>query len=481
MPTTNCATGTLTPFVPSAERPWDKFRIMHLYRRMAFGATPMQVEAALALDPAELVDQLVDEAINLPLTPEPVWSNWNISDYDDFFPQRQEQYVQWVVQWFNDMLANGFREKLALFWHNHFVTRFEAYDCPSYLYKYHKLLQEYALGNFRMFTERMGTTPAMLYFLNGVQSTNLSPNENYARELYELFTLGQDNGYTQQDIAETARALTGWVGTFTFCGPVGFVPERHDDGVKTIFGQTGNWGFPEVHDILFEQRADEVATFICSKIYRHFVHPNANEAVVAELATIFKDNNFELAPVFRALFKSDHFFDDYVIGTEVKSPTDFLINLVRESGMSYTDEVLEVLTYYTFILGQELFSPVDVAGWTGNRTWINSNTLTGRWQAAEYYIGSIFQSFPNDLVGLAVDLSGNSNDPALVTREIIDHFIPNGLNDPMAYARATDVFKWEVPQNYYDDGSWNLGWNTVPAQVGLLLLHIVRLPEIQLM
>jgi uncharacterized protein (DUF1800 family) len=481
MVTTNCATGTLAPFVPSAERPWDKHRIMHLYRRMGFGATPLQVESALALDPADLVDQLVDEAINMPLAEEPVWSDWNINDYTDFFPERQEQYVGWIIKWFNDMLANGFREKLALFWHNHFVTRFETYECPSYMYQYHKLLQEYALGNFKEFTVKMGQTPAMLRFLDGALSTNLLPNENYARELYELFTLGQDNGYTQADIEETARALTGWVGNAAFCGPIGFLPEYFDDGVKTIFGQTGNWNYLDVHDILFDQRSDEIAQFICGKIYSHFVHPNINESIVAELATIFKDNNYELAPVFRALFKSDHFFDDYVVGTVVKSPTDYLINFIRESGFTYNDQVLESMTYFCFLLGQELFSPPDVSGWAGNRTWINNNTLTARWQATEFYIGTIYEFVPTDFVDLAVDLSGNSNDPAYVTQQIVEHFIPKGLDTSMALERAIDVFKWEVPQNYYDDGSWNLAWDTVPVQVALLILHIVRLPEFQLM
>lgn len=481
MITTNCASGTLAPFVPSAEQPWDKKRIMHLYRRMAFGATAEQVESAMALTPGQVVDSLVDEAINMPLTPEPEWSDWNINDYTDFFVQREEQYVGWVVQWFNDMLANGFREKLALFWHNHFVTRFQAYECTSYMYQYHKLLQQHALGNFKTFTHEIGRTPAMLYFLNGVQNTSISPNENYARELYELFTMGQDNGYTQMDIAETARALTGWVGNFAYCGPVGFVQEYHDSGSKTIFGQTGNWNYDDVHNILFDQRRDEVATYICSKIYKHFVHPDVKEEIVAELAAIFKDNDFELAPVFRTLFKSEHFFDEYIIGTVVKSPVDYQLNFVRESGLTYTPEILEIMTYFSFLLGQELFSPPDVAGWSGNRTWVNNNTLTGRWQASEFYIGTIYQNIATDFVDLAISLTDNSNDPIFITQEIVDHFIPAGLNNPDAYDRAIAVFKWEVPQNYYDEGSWNLAWETAPVQVALLLLHIVRLPEFQLM
>ena len=242
MTVTNCAMGTIDVYVPSIEKPWDNNRVLHLYRRLGFGASPEMVEEALNQQPADLIDSLIDEAISLPLSPEPEWADWNENDYDDFFPQRQEQYVNWMHQWMEDMVTNGLRDKLALFWHNHYVTKFDSYLCPSYMYKYHKVLQENALGNFKAFTKAIGQTPAMRHFLNGVQNTNISPNENYARELYELFTLGQDNGYTQQDITETARALTGWVGGFIFCGPVGFLPEYFDDGEKTIFGQIGNWG-----------------------------------------------------------------------------------------------------------------------------------------------------------------------------------------------------------------------------------------------
>ena len=476
----NCATGTIDPYVPSPEKPWNKIRAMHLYRRMGFGASPEMVENALSQNPSDLIDALVDEALNLPLSPEPEWSNWTENDYDDFFPQRQEQFVSWVIQWMSDMVNNGFRDKLTLFWHNHFVTRFEAYVCTSYMYKYHKVLQENAMGNFKDFVKAIGQTPAMLYFLNGVQNTNLSPNENYARELYELFTLGQDNGYTQADITETARALTGWVGNFTFCGPVGFVQEYFDNGEKTIFDQTGNWNYNDVHDILFDQRTTLIANFVCEKIYKFFVHPDPAPEIVEALATTFIENNFELAPVFRQLFKSEHFFDEYVIGTQVKSPVDFYLNFIKDGGMPIDDQLLEAVTYYTYIMGQELFNPVDVAGWPGNRSWINNNTLTGRWQTLDFVIFYMYENFPNLLVDLAKHLSDNSNDPDFIAQQIVDHFITNGMNTTTAYERATDVFKWEVPQNYYDLGTWNLDWDTAPAQVALLIQHIARLPEFQL-
>jgi uncharacterized protein (DUF1800 family) len=417
----------------------------------------------------------------LPPSPAPLWANWTVQDYTNFPQEREQQLFEWMTGWMQSMLENGFREKLALFWHNHFVTQFTEYQCPSYMYQYLTLLQENSLGNFKTFVHAVGTTPAMLVFLNGVQNTSISPNENYARELYELFTLGQDNGYTQDDIEETARALTGWVGYAVGCGPIGFVSVLHDADEKTIFGQTGNWGYDEVHDILFEQRADLIATFICSKIYRHFVHPEVDEGIVEEMAATFKENNFELAPVFRQIFKSEHFFDPYVIGTEVKSPVEHFLTFIKDGGFQYNSEVLEIMVYYSYLLGQTLFNPIDVAGWQGNRTWIDTNTLTGRWQSLGFYIYFMYENYPELLVDLARTLTGDSNDPDFIAQEVVNHFTPNGLNSPEAYDRATDVFKWEVPENYFDTGAWNLNWPTASIQVAVLLEHISKLPEFQLM
>ncbi|MFM9949920.1 MAG: DUF1800 family protein [Saprospiraceae bacterium] len=481
MVTVNCATGTLAPYVPSAAMPWNRQRALHLYRRLGFGATPQEVEAALAQNPVALVDSLIDAAIALPPTPPPVWADWDINDYTDFGQQTQEQLIAYVTDWVKDMIANGLREKMALFWSNHLVARYETYVCPSYLYQYHTLLQTHALGNYKTFVYEMGKTPAMLIFLNGVQNTLFSPNENYARELYELFTLGQDNGYTQEDIVNTARALTGWNGFTVACAPIPYVPFLHDNGNKTIFGQTGNWGYDEVHNILFTQRDDEIAHHICAKLYRTFVHPEVKEEIVAELATTFKNNNWELAPVLRQLFRSEHFFDEFVIGAEVKSPTELMLNLIRESGNTFNDEIIEVSTYLIYNLGQELFNPTDVAGWPGNREWIDSSSLTGRWLACDAYLYGMYENFPQVLVNLAKTLSGNSTDPEVVARAIADFYTPNGLYSDEAYVRAVAAFKWEVPQNYYDNGLWNLDWPTAPAQTALLLRNLSRLPEFQLM
>ncbi len=477
----NCVTGTLAPYEPGVDAPWNKRRIQHLYRRLGFGLRPDQLEAALDAAPSEWVDALIDAAIDKPLPAEPEWAYWTVADYESQ-EQAIEQIGVWRRQWLTDMLTDGVRERIALFWHNHFVTRLNDYNCPSYLYQYHRLLQQYALGNFRDFVYEIGKTPAMLVFLNGIQNTRFSPNENYARELYELFTLGADNGYTQADIVDTARALTGWNGVDDYCGPIDFVPFLHDDGAdKTIFGQTGNWGYDEVHEILFNQRGELIAEYICRKIYAFFVSPEVDETIVGELAGVFLENDFELAPVFRQLFKSEHFFDDAIIGIKVKSPLDFHLHYLVEGNFTFEDQqLLDGLLYLNAQLGQDLFNPVDVAGWQGDRSWVDSNTMTGRWQSLRLFLFYAYENYPAELVDLARNLTNDSNDPYFIVQQIVEHFLPNGLQTADAYDRATTVFKGEIPENYYEDGQWSLYWDTAPAQVALLLDHLLRQPEFQL-
>ena len=477
----NCATGTLAPYVPSSTMPWTMLRVQHLYRRFGFGASEEVIINSLVSSPNDIVDQLFEQALNTPNLAEPEWANWSIDDYTEFADEATAQVLEYGNAWIGSMLSHGPKERITLFWHNHFVTRFEEVFCPSWLFEYHQLLQTYALGNFRDFLYEMGKTPAMLVFLNGVQNTFIEPNENYGRELLELFTLGQDNGYTQDDVVNAARALTGWNGFTTACSPITFTPFLHDNGAKTIFGQTGNWGYDELHDLLFTHRAEEMSTHICGKIYRHFVHPEENEVIVAGLAQTLRDNDWELEPVFRQLFKSEHFFDEYVIGVQVKSPLGMLNCLVSELKYDNIETVQSYILLAGYQLNQGVFNPPNVAGWPGDRDWINTSTISGRWQNTGFIIGNAFNIMPEIFRILAQNLTTETEtDPALVTQAIVDFFVPKGLTNPEDYDAAISVFKWEVPQNYYDENLWNLTWETAPAQVALLVQYISRIPEYQL-
>ncbi len=489
----NCAEGTLAVYSPSSSQPWNKQRVQHLYRRMGFGASLEQINDALSMEPADLVDQIIDQAIAAPLWEEPYWSNYSWMDFDnEGVGSNFDAAINWMTSWFGEMPQQSFREKMVLFWSNHFVTQFEVYELSSMLYDYHKCLMENAFGNFKTFVNHIGVNPAMLIYLSGSENTKESPNENYARELYELFTLGEGNGYTQEDIVETSRALTGYVVQTYLEYNHYFVSALHDENEKTIFGQTGNWGYDDVIDLLFEQRTDEIAQFICGKLYEFFVHPNQDEDIVSGLATTFKENNFELEPVLRQLFKSEHFFDAYNIGTIIKSPIDALISFSNELGLDFDGITFEEededgnLVQFTWKnsflwaatdMGQYVFSPVDVAGWPGNRNWLNSNTLAQRWQTSVWIIYYVAENQTEAFMQMIKSLCDNSNDPNEITVTIVDHIISGGFQSAEAYETATNVFKGDVPQNYYDSGLWNLDWEFAYYQVAALMVHIIRQPD----
>lgn len=479
----NCTTGSLLPYEPTADKPWNRQRIRHLFRRLGLGATPEQLHWAEALAPDALVDELLYGAFLQPLPVPPSWADWNYHDYpkDQFSDLSREQYILLSTYWIRAMQQeSGIREKWALFWHNHFVTRYEEYNCPSFQYAYYETLNTYALGNFKDFVRAIGETPAMLRFLNGLENTKHAPNENYARELFELFTLGENNGYTQQDIIEASRALTGFNGYQIQCDDITFKAETHDAAAKTIFGKTGQYDHAALIDLLFKERAASIAEYICTKIYQAFVHPVADQAIVEGLAETFIAARFELLPMLQQLFKSEHFFDEAVIGVQIKSPIELLVEFTREGGFDCTNEIRLWMLWGSYNQGQLLFQPPDVAGWRGNRAWIDANNLTGRWQLLDGVIYAFINQNQNYARQFLKDLTGQSKSPEVIVHAVIDHFFSRGLVSDLAYDAAVDVFKWEVPQNYYDAGIWSLDWDGVPLQFALLLSHLIRLPEFQL-
>ena len=261
----------LSAYVPSSAKPWNARRVAHLYRRMGFGASLAQIQQGLQMSPSDLIDQLLETAADLGPPDPPYWGGWTMDEYaanpdpNLVFIHRDELRRRWM----GEMLDEGIRAKMALFWHNHFVTELDVYGCNAFLWSYFSMIHDNAFGNFRIFTREMGKTGAMLIYLNGNLSIAGQPNENYARELMELFTMGESNGYTQADIVAMARALTGWRGNDYECDPPFFEPTLHDNTPKTIFGQTSNFGFTTAHNLIFTARANQVSEFITGKLYKH--------------------------------------------------------------------------------------------------------------------------------------------------------------------------------------------------------------------
>jgi len=481
---TSCNVSSLNVYQQTTENPWNEERVSHVFRRLGFGATKAQINGALSQSPENFIDNLIDQAIATPVSPSPSWANTTYQDYIDagldFDEETQNNHNELRITVFNNMLSNGLRERLTFFWSNHFVTALETYYCSHMLFKYYNTLQTHALGNFEDFVRTMGKTEAMLIYLNGAENSLYNPNENYARELYELFTLGVNNGYTQTDIVETSKALTGynhW--TNNWCSFIYFDESTFNPNDKTIFEQTGNWDYDDVITILFQERAPLIANFICTKLYKFFVSPTVNEDVVTALANIFVQD-FNIGNVLRVLFKSEHFFDERSIGTVVKSPFDMAIHYLKTTNFTIDDEHKQGIVWLNGNAGQILFNPPDVAGWQRDHDWINSSTLTGRWDTMGYLIWHTWNVDQEQLRTLAIESSGYSNDPYIVTKSIIDRFMPKELHTLEDYDAATDVFKYDVPQNYYDDGIWDLDWDSAPYQIILLLFHIIKMPEFQL-
>jgi len=486
----NCNTGTLAPY----NTPLDQLRAQHLYRRLGFSASVDTIDQAVGQNAATLVNTLVDQALATAPIPAPEWSEWTNANYpadDDLARQlRRAQREELNTAYGNGLLDNNLFDRMSVFWSNHFVTELDVYDCNSFLYEYVNCLQRNALGNFRTFVSEIGLTSAMLRYLDGAFNNRNRPNENYARELYELFTLGEGVGYTEEDIIETSRALTGYVNRGEVgCTKITFNPEQFDAEAKTILGQTGNWGYDDVITILFEQRADQIAFFISKKLYEYFVHPDSEAAeaqpILNGMAATFTSNNFEIAPVLRQLFASEHFFDETAIGVIIKSPFDLYLNIIKETNFGYSDGTVINFLDAAAMIGQELWDPVDVAGWQRDRQWINTNFIIGRWLTAEVFIEQFFQAdqaqFRNLGIGAAGPNGATINDPNVIARAIIDKFLPKGLLTDADYDVAITIFREPYEDtNMYESGSWNMLLDDTPSQVFLLLLHLVREPEFQL-
>ncbi len=482
------AVDALAPYEPSVDKPWNAQRVAHLYRRLGYGATYEEIEQGLLLHPGALVDRLLDQAAALPEPPPPQpedWSDWTTADYAGSFSKVEEHRRYLRHRWLSEMLDESVRAKMAHFWLNHFVTKIYIVGCNAYTWKYYALLNRLALGNFRQLVLEMGKNPAMLVFLNGNVNEAGNPNENYARELMELFTLGEGNGYTQMDVVEMSRALTGWRASFNDCTPHYFDSTKHDHGVKTILGATGPFDFDQAHLLIFEQRPQQAAEFIAGKLYRHLVAPTPDVAVVGALAKTFRDNDWELLPVLKQLLKSEHFFEERFFHAQIKSPLELLIGVLKMCGVRAAEHVeaawWDDVAFWLDKLGQTLFDPPNVAGWPGHRAWINESTLANRWKFTALLITLISKNAQvrQHLRNMAKSLSNNSKDPGVIVPACIEFFCGIPLENIPLQA-AIDTFKDGIPEHYYTDGSWNLDWDEAPYQVLQMLQYLARQPEFQL-
>lgn len=354
------------PYQPSPQSPWDIQKVGHLYRRAGFGATMPELETALKAGPEKTVDALLQGGPG-----------------GEQFEKDTDGWAQPFVRantgarlrdwWLYRMLytPHPLREKLTLFWHNHFATSNAKVQNAGFMLGQYHLMYRHALGNFRTLLVEMSSDPAMLKWLDTAGSKKASPNENYARELMELFSLGIGN-YTETDIRQAARAFTGWE---LQANKARFNPAQHDDGEKTVLGQTGKWKGDDIVRICLEQKSTPL--FITGKLYRFLVSDTvpATPEVLAPLAEQFRQSDFDFGAMVKTILRSNLFFSEKVYRTSVKSPVDFALGIVRalEGHMGTTALVGSLES-----LGQNLFNPPSVKGWDGGPTWLNGQTLLFR-------------------------------------------------------------------------------------------------------
>ncbi|HNU87275.1 MAG TPA: DUF1800 domain-containing protein, partial [Ferruginibacter sp.] len=271
--------------------------------------------------------------------------------------------LRWLETFINSEAQ--LREKMSLFWHGHFACRVNnSYFQQELL----QVIRENSLGNFKDLLMLVSKSPAMLQFLNNQQNRKQHPNENFAREVMELFTMGRGN-YSENDIKEAARAFTGW--GFNPQGGFMFRRNQHDDGVKTVLGKSGNFSGEDIISLLTEQR--QTALFISRKIYKYFVNENADEVKVAWLADRFYKSGYDIKKLMEDIFTSSWFYDEKNVGTRIKSPVELLCGIRRLLPMQLENDQSQLL--FERALGQVLFFPPNVAGWPGGKSWIDSSSL----------------------------------------------------------------------------------------------------------
>ncbi|MFQ5741413.1 MAG: DUF1800 family protein [Acidobacteriota bacterium] len=399
--------GWKLPRAPAPAEPkpldWGPQAAAHLMRRAGFGASPKTqqrimeqgLEASLdellnfeSVDDSEMETGLAAKAYGLVRTGGGV----DFSRADGLGMQRW-----WLYRILNS--KRQLLEKMTFFWHDHFATslqkvRFVNGDGLPLLLVQNETLRRHALGNFKEMVHAIARDPAMIIWLDSFANVVGSPNENWGRELMELFTMGEGNGYTEKDIQEAARAFTGWTvdprnrESETYLKFV-FFPPHHDYEAKTVLGQTlvsepGEAGVQDgdrVIDIIFEQQAP--AQFIARKLWEFFVYPNPDSQIVSQLGRVFQDSGYEIKPLMRAIFEHPHFMSEKAYRAKIKSPVEFVTGSFRQMGIQDPGNIPFILE--VFGLGQSPFLPPDVGGWTSDTGWINTGTLLGRYNFMSFY------------------------------------------------------------------------------------------------
>ena len=376
----------------------------HLLARTGFAPDPTALSTYAQLSRSAAVDRLLAQTTQqavIPVpeelaaySPPPRFKDLSEEEKKQFQRMQMQHGMQLRAWWMQEMVAtpSPLTEHMTLFWHNHFVSSIKKVNSPTLMLAQNQLLRRDALGNFADMLHDVAKDPAMIIYLDNEQNRKAQPNENFAREVMELFTLGIGH-YTEQDVREAARAFTGWSlnrdsGTFVNR------PFQHDDGIKTVLGQSGNFNGDDVLNILLAQPA--TAEWITQKLWRDLISDKPDPVTVKQLAAVFRNQHYEIRPLLRAMLLSDAFWAPQNRGNLVKSPVELLVGSVRQLEIHQLDP--RVLAVASRQLEQDLFAPPNVKGWPGNDSWINSTTLLNRKQFIDKLTRGAEMSLPVDMM-----------------------------------------------------------------------------------
>lgn len=353
-------------------------QIQHLYWRAGFGLNVSELNQKVNKSREEIVKEIFSKSsgfipltLNTPLLDQ-YTSKINKADRKtqrEFNRLNAVKTKELNYKWFYRLVRTNqvYREKMTLFWANHFVCKDQN---PIHILKFNNLLRLHSFGDFRVFVKEMSKESSMIRYLNLNRNIKQKPNENFARELLELFTLGVGN-YTEKDIKEAARAFTGYKSNFK--AEFVFNRKQHDSGLKTFLGKKGNFDGDDIIDIILDQK--QCARFICEKIYKYFVNDNLNRENVEAMTEVFyKEYNIE--NLMRFVFSSDWFYHPENIGTKIKSPIELLVGMHKIIPLKFNKQ--QELNKIQDVLDQKLLYPPNVAGWQGGRNWINTNSMLVR-------------------------------------------------------------------------------------------------------
>jgi len=504
--------------------PWTRNEVQHLLKRTLFGSTKADIDYFST----RTMDQAVDELLNptAPL-PSPPLNDYNMDDPDpavaagttwvnnftideDINLARRNSFKKW---WAGVMLSQdrSIREKITLFWADHFGTETNTIGKAHFVYKHNDLLRKDCLGNFKAMVKDVTTDPGMLIYLNGYLNSASAPDENYARELLELFTLGKGPtvAYTEDDVRKAARVLTGWRINET-TGTTYFDDTKHDSTNKTfssyfnntvVTGQSGANGTTETDALLNMIFAkDEVAKYICRCVYRWFIYYTIDAAaeanVIEPLAVIFRSNNYEIKPVLAALLKSEHFYDVINQGCLIKSPVDHAIGCMREYAVvfpsvttAYEDAygMWDYIRNWTARMGQNVGDPPDVSGWPAyyqepsfHEIWINHDTLPKRNQFTDIMSWNGYtrnsKQIIIDTIAFTKTLS-NPGDPNILIADALSILYRVPLSDAAKQSIKQSILLSGQTQDYYWTNAWN-GYLADPSNMAAESIIATRLKSL---